>query len=482
MMINRVMKKYNSLSVQVKAAFLFTICSFLQRAINVLTTPIYTRLLSTSEYGQYGVFNTWLSILSIFVTLNLAAGVNAQGLVKFEDDRESFSSSLQGLSFTLTIIWTIIYLLFKDSINFLLKLTTTQMLCMLVIMWSSAAFNFWANEKRTIYKYKLLIIVSIVMAVFQPLLAILLIVNSNDKVTAKILGIALVQLIFAVIFFTFQLKRGKKFYSKKYWKYALKFNIPLIPHYLSQTVLNGSDKIMIERMIGISESGIYSLAYSLSMIMTLFNTALGQTLNPWIYQKIKDRKEKEIAGVGYACLTGIAILNLVLIGFAPEAVKIFAPNEYYDAIYVIPPVAMSVYFMFAYDLFAKFEFYYEKTSYIATATVISAFVNVVTNYIFINKFGYQAAGYTTLFCYILYCLFHYIMMKRINKEYMNNTFVYNDKIILLITTVFMCLGFIFLFLYDLVFVRYILIASIIAFAIAKRKVIISVFKRIVLKM
>lgn len=56
---------------------------------------------------------------------------------------------------------------------------------------------------------------------------------------------------------------------------------------------------MISSMVGESEAGIYSLAYSLSSIMTLFNTALMQTLNPWIYKKIKEQDIKSIAPIAY---------------------------------------------------------------------------------------------------------------------------------------------------------------------------------------
>lgn len=97
----------------------------------------------------------------------------------------------------------------------------------------------------------------------------------------------------------------------------------------------------------------------------------------------------------------IALANVILIAFAPEVIAVFAPLEYHDAIWVIPPVAMSVYFMFAYGFFACFEFYYEKTTYISIATSVGAVVNVVLNYIFINIFGYYAARYTILLCYIL---------------------------------------------------------------------------------
>ena len=104
---------------------------------------------------------------------------------------------------------------------------------------------------------------------------------------------------------------------------------------------------MINDMVGVDEAGIYSLAYSISLIMTLFNTALMQTINPWFYQKIKNDKIQDLASVAYTTLVMIAVVNIAVIAFAPEAVAIFAPKEYYDAIYVIPPVAMSVFLCIA---------------------------------------------------------------------------------------------------------------------------------------
>ena len=77
--------KYKGFPVQVKASFWFLVCSFLQRGVSFITTPIYSRLLSTAEYGQYSVFNSWLSIITLIVSLNLSWGVYTQGLVKFDE-------------------------------------------------------------------------------------------------------------------------------------------------------------------------------------------------------------------------------------------------------------------------------------------------------------------------------------------------------------------------------------------------------------
>ena len=96
-MLTKIIKKYQSVPVQVRASFWFLVCSFLQRGISVITTPIFTRLLTTGNYGQYGVFNSWLDIVSIFVTLRLYYGVFVRGLVKFEMTRQDMPHRCRAL-------------------------------------------------------------------------------------------------------------------------------------------------------------------------------------------------------------------------------------------------------------------------------------------------------------------------------------------------------------------------------------------------
>lgn len=462
-------EKYRKLPKPAKASLWFLICSFMQKGISTITTPIFTRLLSTAEYGNYSVFNSWLGIVSIIVTLNLFAGVYTQGLVKFDDVRNQFSSALQGLTLTLTLGWTVLYLLATSFWNKLLGLSTVQMLAMLILVWTSATFRFWAAYKRVNYSYTKLVLLTLVVSIAKPVIGIYFVTKAYDKVTARILGLALVEVVCYSGLFLAQVRREKKLFDAEFWKYALLFNLPLIPHYLSQVVLNNSDRLMINSMVGANAAGIYSLAYSLSQIMTLFSTALLQTIEPWIYQKIKGQKIHDIPHIAYLSLIVIAFVNLVLILFAPEAIKLFAPRAYYDAIWVIPSVAMSVYFMYSYSLFANFEFYFEKTGFIMAASVFGAALNVGLNYIFIPVFGYYAAGYTTLICYIIYSIGHYVFMKKILKDELNITKLYNLKILLTISLGFMILGFSFMATYNFTQARYFIIASLCGIAILKRR-------------
>ena len=95
-----------------------------------------------------------------------------------------------------------------------------------------------------------------------------------------------------------------------------------------------------------------------------------------MYKKIRDKEYDSIGEVSVMLLILIGVLNLFLIALAPEAIAILAPPAYYEAIWVIPPVSMSVFFMFMYSLFANFEFYYEKTKLMMVASVSGAALNI----------------------------------------------------------------------------------------------------------
>ena len=483
-MFSKIKTKYSSMPVQVRASLWFLISTFMQKAVSVISTPIFTRLLTTQQYGEYNVFQSWMGIITVIVTLNLFLGVFLQGLVKFEHEAKIYASSMQGLTLALCSFWTIVYFIFHDFFNQLFELNTVQMSFMLIMIWTSAVFQFWSAEQRVSNKYRLLVGLTILVMIAQPAIGVVLVQLSDAayKATARIMGMVIVNIAAYTWCFFVQMKRGKKFFSKKYWLYALKFNLPLVPHYLSQTLLYGSDRIMISRYVSESAAGIYSLAYSVAVIMTMFNTAITQTMGPWMYRKIKERKPQDIAPIVYSAMLIIAAANLTLIMLAPEAISIFAPPEYSDAKWVIPPVALSVFFMFMYDMFASFQFYFEKSWFIMAASVFGAALNIGLNYLFLSprwfNFGYVAAGYTTLICYILYALCHYLCMRWVCKKHMDGAKVYDAKVLLGVSLCLVASGLMLSMTYEVPILRYSLVGIILLLLIIFHKKVINYAKKL----
>ncbi len=483
-MISKLKNKYFSMPVQVRASLWYLVSNFMQKAIAVISTPIFTRLLTTEQYGEYNIYTSWMGILTVIITLNLSLGVFLQGMVKFEKDAKVYASSLQGLSLVLCSGWTIIYFLFHDFFNHLFGLTTIQMTCMLLTIWTTTVFAFWSGEQRVNNKYRLLVGLTILVLIAQPTIGVVLVIFSEAayKATARVLGVVIVNLAAYTWCFFVQMKRGKTFYSKKYWLYALKFNLPLVPHYLSQTMLYSCDRIMIGYYISDDAAGIYSLTYSVANIMTMFNIALSQALGPWIYRKIKERRAQDIASVIYSAMLVVAAANLVLIMLAPEAIAVFAPPQYSDAKWAIPPIALSVFFIFLYDNFAAFQFYFEKSWFVMAASVSGAVINIILNYLFICpdmfNLGYISAGYTTLICYILYALGHYICMRWVCRKHLDGVRVYDPKILLGLSVFLIVSGLLMTFTYELPVLRYSLVGIVLLLLIIFHKKVIAFVRKL----
>ena len=76
MRISTWIQKYKDMSQPVKASFWFTVCNILNKGIALISTPVFVRILTTDEYGDYSVFQSWYSILVIFAW---TAGKKASG-------------------------------------------------------------------------------------------------------------------------------------------------------------------------------------------------------------------------------------------------------------------------------------------------------------------------------------------------------------------------------------------------------------------
>lgn len=477
--LKQIKLRIREMPVMVRASAAFMICTFMQRGISVLTTPIFTRILTTEQFGYYSIFTSWLDVVSVFTTLKLAGGVFTQALVKFEEKRDELIASTAGLGTTITIAVTLLYLIFRDIVNSLVGMDTFIIICMIVSAWATLMFDMWAAHQRVEYKYKGLIILTLVVSVAKPLTGVLAILQTqNYKAEARIISLVAVEVLcFSWLFLLF-IKRGRTFYNKRFWRYSLSLNVPLIPHYLTRTVLNQCDRLMIKAMLGYSEAGIYSLAYNLAMLLTLVNSSILNSFNPWMYQRIKTGEYKKIAPVSYVLLGVIAMAALGLTAIAPEIVRAFAPIEYYEAIWVIPPVTVGMYFLFMYSLYANFEFYFERTRLMTFVSTLGGALNVILNYLCIPIWGYVAAGYTTLFCYMLYAVAHYFGMKKIVKDKLSNIEIYNMRIIIAISAGLICLSVVMMSFYENILVRYCILLILLSGGFLKRKKIIQVFNEL----
>ena len=478
--MSKFLSKYKALSVQVKAGIWFFACSMIQKGIGFLTTPLFTRLMSTEQYGIYTIYQTWRDLLSILITFGLSSSVYMKKMIDLDsqEEKNKLTCSLQGLATLTTAIGLLIYLLFRPTWNRITKLPTEAMLAIFVSVLLTTAYDFWAARARINYKYRALVAITLLTALLKPAIALLAMSHTTETAYARIYSITFIEILLFSYFYYINFKPREKWFNSKYWKYAILFVLPLIPHYLSQRILSSSDRIMIDEMVGKSEAGIYGLANSIGSILSVVVTSCDSVLAPWVYANIKENKTEQINRISSYIVSMMAILSMGVIVLVPELTKFFAPSEYYDAIWTLPPLVISVYFMMVYLFFIYYEYYYEQTKQIMIATMTSAALNLALNFIFIKRFGYIAAGYTTLFCYISYSVFHYFVYKDICKKQGYEKLPYNTRIIAIISLFLIVFGLGAMCLYPHPRIRYLIILIFFTAAFIMKKRILLVFKQI----
>jgi O-antigen/teichoic acid export membrane protein len=476
--MNKYIKKYKQLPIQGRATIWYTVCNILQRGISIITIPAYTRILSTAQYGSYSVFLAWLEIFEIIATFRLAWGGFVVGLTKYEKERDSYCSSMQCLSITITSFFLVIYLIFAQYINKLTGMNTTMTLLIFALLYAMPAIQFWTARRRVEYRYMSVLIITLISSILMPVLGVAAALISDEKVIAVIGSRVFVQGTMGVILVWVNCHKNFTFYNKEFWKRALIFNVPLLPHYLSTVLLHSSDRIIIKSLAGADAAAIYAVAYSASMAMQLFGTSISQSLQPWLFKKLKDESYLGIDKIMNISLLFVAALNMMLIAFAPEAIAILAPSAYQSAVWIIPPLAASVVVMFFYQHFVNVEFYYEESRITSMASIGSALLNIALNYALIPVFGYLVAGYTTLFSYIVFGIVHYIFMRVVCKKNDCPTNIFDIKSMLMIMLLFACLTVILAIGYKYMVIRFAVIVCVILLCFVKRNVFLSLLSEV----
>ena len=182
------LEKYKKLSIAAKASLWAFLASIIQKGITILATPIFTRVLTTGEYAQYTLYQSWHDIFIIFTSLMVYNYATYSGLSKYEDDQDGFIATAQTLVTGLTVIGFILYFIvniFKPNfIGFSLPVSILLFFDMLAF----AVFNLWASKERYDFKYKLVTILSVIIGMMGPILGLLAIKYLPDKGMGRIYG------------------------------------------------------------------------------------------------------------------------------------------------------------------------------------------------------------------------------------------------------------------------------------------------------
>lgn len=451
-----------------KASLALIFAKFCQKGISMISTPIFTRIMDTNQFGATTNFTSWQSIIVIIATLNLSQGVFNNGMLEFKDDRNRFTLSALTLANVCTLFFFGVYVIFREKLIKYIGLSDQLMLLMFAYMIFYPAFSYWSCRQRYEFKYKLLTILTILTTFLQMIFGVIAVLNVEvkEQAIAKLYATELILIIAGIAMYIVIVAQARFHVKLSYIKYAFKFNIFLVPHFLAMTVLASGDKVMISSMVGHAQTAIYGVSYTAASVINIFWQAIEVSWTPWLFEHLNSDNRKPIKRRANQIITIFAAISMACMLFAPEIMRILASKSYMDGIYIIPSVTAGVFFTAVYALYMRLEYYSKKTKATMLGSAAVAIANIAMNYVFIGWFGYMAAGYTTLACYIFLSIYHYWYSRKIGMKD-----IYSDKYIIALSLAMIGFSIIVTFTYSYAVLRYGLITIIAVICFFKRDLI-----------
>lgn len=445
-------KHFSSENKVVKAGIGYTAGNYLLKGLSFFSIPIFARLMETSDYGIYNSFVAYESVLFILVGLAIHTSYkNARYKYKYISEGAERGKDYQTYvsdSFLLVVlnalVWLVLAFILGSILSKALGLSRENLLILVIYSFSSAVLTCFNADISLRYDYKRFLAVSAVNAVSNIGISILLMLTLFDhsRYEGRIIGTTVPAFVIAVSIVILYWRQAKPQNNRSLLLWGLKYSLPIVPHGISQVILSQFDRIMIMQMINSSAAGIYSFAYNIYSILNVTFSSLDSVWSPWFYERRKNNDFKTIKEKSSLYILLMLLISSILMLISPELIILLGGYKYSESKYCVLPIVAGGFFTFLYNIPCSVEYYHEKTKLIALGTGSAALINIVLNYIFILRYGYIAAAYTTLITYILYFSFHFFIAKHIEGRN-----IFSTKIILLsattiIVAMFCCVFFI----------------------------------------
>lgn len=465
----------NSNNKAIKSGVWYLFSDFLLRAIGLVTTPFFTRLLTKSDFGAYSNYHSWQLIINIFITMNISATL-ISAKYDYKKEFDQYILSICAVIAFNSMVFFILVNILSDKFETWFNIKIGFLRLMSIYIFFSAVLGLYIVRERYYYKYKTSVFFSLSNVCASTILSLLFVVTWENRLEGRIVGMSIPTIVLGTLILVYFIKKGRtpRFY---HIKYAIPICLPYIPHSLSLVLLSSMDKIQITALCGSNDNALYSAAYTCGSAITLFVSSMNHAFVPWLADHLESKNYKSINDVsryyiGYFLFGAIGVMLMM-----PEILFIIGGRAYEGARFVMAPVALGIIFQFLYTMLVNIEQFEKNTKPMAMATMIAAFVNYITNTIFIKRYGYMAAAYTTAGSYFLLLILHMIIVYRMGMRD-----IYSYRFFMIAVTISTTATVFIEFLFHNNMSRYTVLAIYIAFAIivlykSRNKILIWVKRR-----
>lgn len=418
-----------------KNTAIITIGKLCTQFLSFILLPLYTAVLSTSEYGTVDLLMTVQQLLVYICFLQIEQSL-FRFLIDFRKNKNQVEKIITSCTMFSLIQCVLLFIIFIVlDLIFTIDYIYYLYFYVVVVIFSSENLQI----ARGLGRNSIYAIGSFISAISSIIFNIFFLVGLKIGIQGMLLSYILGNLL-CVIYIFLKLKIFSYIEISKFsltsMKEYLHYSIPLVPNAISWWIMNASDRIIVGTFLGTSATGLLTVAHKFPSAYSLFFTSFNLSWTESASLHIEDSDvEIFFSTVINRVFNLFFSIGLLIIAILPFIFKYFVNVNFYDAYYQVPiymGASMAQVFL---GLYSVVYIALKKTKEISKSTVVSALINLVFNIMFIKYIGLYAASLSSFFAFCIVAIWRYFDSKKYIKIKLDLKSLYLCIVIYIIETI-----------------------------------------------
>lgn len=373
-----------------REGLIYGLAGVLAKFTGFFLAPIFTRVLTTTEYGLLDLATVAFAVLLLLAESQLPMGVMREYQeAKNRDDRGALIGSvliyyLFSYLIVVLLVWLTKDLLAEHFPGFDHQILLPVLVGILPMQFVGLVSMILRLEQRP-WGFLLLSVGQIVLGGVCGTIALLVF---DAGVPGILWGFALSQITFGAISLVFILHALAPVFSMQYTRGLLGFCLPIVLSAVGGWVQTSASRFFIVGALSLSALGVYSIAFKIASVMLLMDFALKQVWGPYAFKKFAvPGSEIVFVKALNICLFSVFGVAVIVTTVSPILLWILAPEEYWGAAPFVGILAMAYVWHTASMLFAAGNFWARKTAYNAVAIIAADALSIALLWWGTSKYG-----------------------------------------------------------------------------------------------
>lgn len=407
------------LKAVLRDSLIYGLASVISKGLAVFLLPLYTRVLSPSDYGAYELLITLGVLANLVIALEIS-----QGLARYWGDAQE---SVTRVRLASTSLWftVLMYgfflaggLLAAQQLNALILgdvryLDAFRLGIAFIAM--NGIYYLLLNQFRWELRSKAYALASAVYGLFTLLFALIFCVWLNHGLVG-VMQAQLLAALFAGLLCLWLLRHTFAWvFDLHQLRAMLRFSAPLVPAGLAIFISLYINRFALNHFGNLEDVGHFGIGSRIASLAALLMLGIQAALTPLIYQHYRDPQTPGQIARLFSWFMAVALAGCLFLAlFARELLMLFAPPEFMAGAALVGVLAPSLLLSQMY-IFAPGIAIAKKTHWQLWVTLLSAAASVAGNWLLVPLWGIWGAALATLLASLLFFLCWLTLSQRLYR-------------------------------------------------------------------